>query len=441
MVDQSALPASDLALLALGINHTTADITLRERVAFNPARFGEALESARDSVPLREVAILSTCNRTELYCVPESLPGARQRLLAWLADYHHLPQKQLTRSLYTHWGAKAARHMMRVAAGLDSMILGEPQILGQMKEAYAQAKAADTLGRRLNQVFQRTFAVAKKVRTDTGIGQQSISVAYASVQLARRIFTDLGRSHALLIGAGETIELVARHLREQGIGSIQVANRTLERAEQLAREVGGTPILLSEIPQQLPQADLVISSTASPLPILGKGAVERALKARRHRPIFMVDLAVPRDIEAEVAELADVYLYTVDDLQEVVRENLRSRQGAADEAERLITLGVEELMREERAHDAIELVKRYRGRAEQLQQAELEKARRLLAQGQDPQQVIERLAHGLTNKLLHGPTVQIKAASELDDREQRLAIYRDLFSLECRRDHSDPTPR
>lgn len=437
MVDQSSPIASDLTLLALGINHTTADISLRERVAFNPERFTEALVSARDNVPLKEVAILSTCNRTELYCIPESLPDARQRLLAWLAAYHHLPQAQLAQSSYAHWGETAARHMMRVAAGLDSMILGEPQILGQMKDAYAQARTANTLGRQLNQLFQRTFSVAKKVRTDTGIGQQSISVAYASVQLARRIFTDLGRSHALLIGAGETIELVARHLREQGIGSIQVANRTLERAARLAEEIGGEPILLAEIPQHLPRADLVISSTASPLPILGKGVVERALKIRRHRPIFMVDLAVPRDIEAEVADLADVYLYTVDDLQEVVRENLRSRQGAADEAERLITLGVEELMREERAHDAVELVKQYRTRAEQLQQAELEKARKLLAQGHDPQEVIERLAHGLTNKLLHGPTVQIKAASESEDREQRLAIYRDLFSLECRRHDND----
>lgn len=318
--------------------------------------------------------------------------------------------------------------MMRVASGLDSLVLGEPQILGQLKSCYAVSQSAGVVGAELDRLFQQTFAVAKRVRTDTAIGENPVSVAYASVSLAQHIFADLSTSKALLIGAGETIELVARHLSEAGVKQMTVANRTLVRAETLAEEFNARAILLGDIPDALEDADIVIASTASQLPILGKGAVESALKKRKHRPIFMVDIAVPRDIEHEVSELDDVYLYTVDDLKEVIEENVRHRQTAAQEAETLVEAGALEFMRQLRSLGAVETVMSLRQQAEQVRDAELEKALRSLSNGKSAEEVLNNLARGLTNKLIHSPTVQLRKASA-EGRDDYLEMAQDLFQL------------
>ncbi|SFP31518.1 glutamyl-tRNA reductase [Geopseudomonas sagittaria] len=416
-----------MAFLALGINHKTASVAVRERVAFGPEQLVEALQQLCRVTPCREAAILSTCNRSELYLALDEAQA--EAILAWLAGYHGLSLDELRACAYIHEDNDAVRHMMRVACGLDSMILGEPQILGQMKDAYASAREAGTLGPLLGRLFQATFSTAKTVRTDTRIGENPVSVAFAAVSLAKQIFSDLPRSQALLIGAGETITLVARHLHEQGIRRIVVANRTLERASQLAEEVGGQAVLLADIPEQLVNSDIVISSTASPLPILGKGAVERALKKRKHRPVFMVDIAVPRDIEPEVGELDDVYLYTVDDLHEVIAENLRSRQGAARAAEELVLTGVDEFMARLRERDSVDLLRGYRQRAEQLRDEELAKALRQLGNGIPAEDVLAQLARGLTNKLLHAPSVQLKKFSAAG-RHDALAVAQELLDLD-----------
>ncbi|MCV6588151.1 MAG: glutamyl-tRNA reductase [Marinobacterium sp.] len=416
-----------MALLALGINHKTASVEVRERVAFAPEQMAQALQQARQQAGLQEVSILSTCNRTELYC-STSLEGTRA-LLEWLGQYHGLPLDALEACTYTHWDDDAARHMMRVASGLDSLVLGEPQILGQLKSAHAVSQQEGALGSELGRLFQQTFSVAKKVRTDTAIGENPVSVAYAAVSLAQHIFADLSESRALLIGAGETIELVARHLNNAGVHHITVANRTLNRAVDLAKEFDGDAILLGDIPDALPDADIVIASTASQLPILGKGAVESALKKRKHRPIFMVDIAVPRDIEAQVAELDDVYLYTVDDLREVIEENQRSRENAAREAEEIIEVGVHEFMRQLRALAAVDTVTRLRRQAEKTRQNELEKALRQLRNGKDAEAVLEQLARGITNKMLHQPTIQLRKASA-EGRTDMRNLVTELYQLD-----------
>ncbi|MDH4869388.1 glutamyl-tRNA reductase [Pseudomonas sp. BN515] len=416
-----------MAFIALGINHKTASVDVRERVAFTPEQLVEALQQLCRITPSREAAILSTCNRSELY-LEQDHPSADE-VLAWLAGYHNLSLEELRACAYVHQDDAAVRHMMRVASGLDSMVLGEPQILGQMKSAYAVAREAGTVGPLLGRLFQATFSTAKTVRTDTAIGENPVSVAFAAVSLARQIFSDLHRSQALLIGAGETITLVARHLHEQGVKRIVVANRTLERASLLAEEFGAHAVLLADMPQELVNSDIVISSTASQLPILGKGAVERALKQRRHKPIFMVDIAVPRDIEPEVGELDDVYLYTVDDLHEVVAENLKSRQGAAQAAEELVGAGVEDFMQRLRELAAVDVLRAYRQQAERLRDEEVAKAQRLLQNGTAADEVLAQLARGLTNKLLHAPSVQLKKLSA-DGRFDALAVAQELFALD-----------
>ncbi len=398
-----------MTLFALGINHKTADVAVREQVAFTPSQLEAALAELKGLAAVSEAAVLSTCNRTELYCITEA--QGEQAVIDWLGRFHNLPVEELTRCAYHYLDDSAARHLMRVASGLDSMVLGEPQILGQLKDAYQQARQHRGLGGELERLFQHTFAVAKQVRTETGIGENPVSVAYAAVSLATRIFDDLSRSRALLVGAGETIELVARHLREAGIKELIVANRTRERAAQLTGEFGGEAITLGEIPQALERADIVITSTAAPLPILGKGMVERALKVRRHRPIFMVDIAVPRDIEPQVGELDDVFLYTVDNLHEVIEENRRHRQVAADQAEDLISQGVSHWQHERRVRGAGELIKRYREQGEALRQGAEAQALAQLARGEDPEKVLRRLSQQLTNKLMHGPTLRLREAS------------------------------
>jgi glutamyl-tRNA reductase len=415
-----------MTLLAFGINHKTAPVDIRERVAFTPERVPEALRELATGGPVHEAAILSTCNRTELYCGMEG--NDVRAVLDWFRDFHALKPAELEPYIYTHPDQLAVRHMLRVASGLDSLVLGEPQILGQMKQAYNTAHRAGTIGRLLNRLFQHTFAVAKQVRTDTAIGASAVSVAFAAVSLAKQIFSDLHQHTALLIGAGETIELVARHLKESGIGRIVVANRTVEKAHALAKEFDGYAIALSEIPAHLAEADIVISSTASQLPILGKGAVERAVKARKRRPIFMVDIAVPRDIEPEVAELEDIYLYTVDDLQEIIEENLRSRQEAAKQAEEIIDVQVMHFMGWVNSLGAVDTIRTYRDMAEGMRTQVLEEARRQLNAGKDPLQTVEEAVRLLTNKLVHAPCTQMRRAS-YEGREELLGAARELFNI------------
>lgn len=415
-----------MALLTLGINHRTAPLELRERVAFTPEHMGDAFSALKVAAGVKEAAILSTCNRTELYLAAED--ECSETVLRWLAGFHDLDLAEITESFYIHVNEDAVRHMMRVAAGLDSMVLGEPQILGQLKEAYAIARSHGASGSLLSRLFEQSFSVAKRVRTETAIGENPVSVAYAAVSMARHIFADLRRNKALLIGAGRTIELVARHLRDAGVPDIIVANRTLERAELLARDYGGHGILLSDIPEHLAGVDIVIASTASQLPVLGKGAVERALKKRKHRPYFMVDIAVPRDIEPEVAQLDDVYLYTVDDLRTVIEENIRSREGAAREAERLIESGAEDFLYQLRALDAVSTLKQYRHHAEQLRDQEVERALKALRNGGDPETLLRSLGRGLTNKLLHEPSVQVRKATA-EGRTEVTHWLRELHQL------------
>ncbi|MBE9398124.1 glutamyl-tRNA reductase [Pontibacterium sp. N1Y112] len=415
-----------MALLALGINHKTAPVSVRERVAFSPEQLADALSGARGSAALKEIAILSTCNRTELYCTTE-LEGTRA-LLEWLGEFHDLDPDQLQDCSYAHWDEDAARHMMRVASGLDSLVLGEPQILGQLKSSFALSQEHGHVGAELGRLFQQTFSVAKQVRTDTAIGENPVSVAYAAVSLAQHIFSDLRSSKALLIGAGETIELVARHLSQAGVQDITVANRTLNRALSLANEVDGRAILLGDIPDALCNADIVIASTASQLPILGKGAVESALKKRKHEPIFMVDIAVPRDIEPQVADLDDVYLYTVDDLKEVIEENQRSRESAAREAEEIIEVGAHDFMRQLRSLLAVDTLTSLRSQAEITRDQELDKALRQLKNGKSAEEVITQLARGLTNKMLHQPTIQMRKASA-EGRTELLSLVQELYQL------------
>lgn len=389
---------------------------MREKLAFSPDKVISALSEVRDHACLREVAILSTCNRTELYCSAESEDSGP--LLSWLGRYHALPVDQISRCVYEFWNEAAVRHLMRVASGLDSMVLGEPQILGQLKTAYSVAQEANTVGPELGRLFQHSFSAAKQIRTETGIGTNPVSVAFASVKLAKRIFSDLGKTSVLLIGAGETVELVARHLVEQGVKKITVANRTLSRANALAEEFKAHAITLSDIPLALPQADIVISSTASPLPILGKGAVEHALKLRKHKPMFMMDIAVPRDIEEEVAELADVYLYTVDDLQQVVEENRRQRQEAASQAESLVDSCMMQFMDSLKSLDAVDTIRCFREKLETVRQQEFEKALQQIRSGADVEDVLQRMSRALMNKVMHAPTTRLKQAAESGRNDQ-----------------------
>ena len=422
-----------MSLLVIGINYKSAPLALRERVTFAPERMESALADALASAGLDEAAILSTCNRTEIFATAEHPEQAQQRVRHWLCHYHQVDPAELDTCLYTLPERAALQHMMQVASGLDSMILGEPQILGQMKSAFAVAAHSGSIGAELGRVFPQVFAIAKRVRTDTAIGENPVSVAFAAVNLTQHIFSDLSRTRALLIGAGETIELVARHLADKGVRDIVVANRTLGRARELAEQFGAEAILLSDIPEYLPRADIVISSTASQLPILGKGAVESALKQRKHKPMLMVDIAVPRDIEAEVAELDDIYLYTVDDLKEIVDENRKNREQEARKADVIIAEGVEQYYQQLRSLDAVSTVKDLRNKVETLRDAELEKARRALALGEPAEQVLAQLARGLTNKLLHSPSSQLRRASALG-RDDVISWSRELFELDP---HSD----
>ena len=423
-----------MALLLVGINHTTASIDLREKVAFPPAIISKALSDLMAQPAVAEAVIVSTCNRTEI-CVDLTVDHTPKDelqfrpLVEWLSRYHDLNSDQLEQSCYFFEGTEVVRHLMRVSCGLDSMILGEPQILGQIKSAFAISKDHDAVGAALGRAFQAAFSIAKEVRTETAIGESPVSIAYAAAVLADRIFSDLPSLTVLLIGAGRTIELVARHLVERGIRSLIVANRTLDNALDIADRFSAVGALLSEIPERLKDADIVVSSTNSQLPLLGKGAVERALKARKHKPMLLIDLAVPRDIEQEVSQVADAYLYSIDDISEVIEDSQKSREEAAQQAHSIIERGVEAFQKQLRSLNAVTTLKAFRDKADGIRTLELEKAHKAIQKGEETGAVIESLARSLTNKLIHSPSVQMKLASA-EGREEILELVRELFDLD-----------
>jgi len=423
-----------MQLLAVGLNHTTAPVSLREKVAFPADQLGQAVSSAcawfgASGQQAHETAILSTCNRTEIYGASANdgqIETAIDATAHFVADYHKLPYSDLRPYLYALPQDEAVRHAFRVASGLDSMVLGEPQILGQMKDAVRQAEAAGGLGTYLHQMFQRTFAVAKEVRTTTEIGAHSVSMAAAAVRLSERIFDKLSEQHVLFIGAGEMIELCATHFAAQHPKTLTIANRTLERAEQLAHRLSGKTLRLAELPEKLAHFDIVVSCTASTLPIIGLGMVERAIKTRRHKPVVMVDLAVPRDIESEVSRLRDVFLYTVDDLGAAVQIGIENRQSAVAQAEAIIETRVQAFMQWLGGRAVVPLIRDLHETSEQMRRAEVERARKLLAKGEDIDAVLEALSKGLIAKFLHGPQQALHSA-DADERARLAQLLPQLF--------------
>ncbi|MCY4265814.1 MAG: glutamyl-tRNA reductase [Gammaproteobacteria bacterium] len=459
-----------MSLLLVGINHTTASIALREKVAFPPDMVADALRSLAGLHLVEEAVIVSTCNRTEVYLSvngnrlsddvgksdatatgngSEALlgndrqdqhhntPEHRNRLLVdqreivvqWLGRYHQLPVSDLQECIYFYGDDEVVRHLMEVSCGLDSMILGEPQILGQIKSAYAVSQKLAVVSAGLGRVFEETFSIAKEVRTDTAIGENPVSVAYAAVTLAERIFSNLASLSVLLIGAGRTIELVARHLIDKGVTRIVVANRTLDNALEMAARFNAQGTLLSDIPEQLVKADVVVSSTNSQLPLLGKGAVERALKQRRYKPMLLVDLAVPRDIEQEVSQLADAYLYSIDDISGVIEDSQKSREEAASQAKSIIERGVEAYRKRVLSLGAVDTVRAFREKANAIRELELAKAQRALEKGEGADKVLENLARALTNKLIHSPSVQMRQASSEGSLEM-VQLVQKLYELD-----------
>jgi len=418
-----------MALLALGLNHQSAPLDVREQVAFAPETMPDALSDLARQPGVNEALILSTCNRTELYVDIE--PGAEIVPQRWLLAHHRLDARRLDEFLYRHDEDAAVRHLFRVATGLDSMVLGEPQILGQVKDAYQAARGAGTLRAPMERLLQQTFAVAKRVRTDTRIGANPVSVAFTAVRLAERLFADLRDACVLLIGAGETIELAARHLAESGVRRLIVANRTLDNAQALAGRFSAYAISLADLPLHLAEADVVISSTASREPVLTRALVASAIHARRRKPMFIVDIAVPRDVDADVAALEDVYLYTIDDLRQVIDANKRTRQAAARDAEAVIDMQVVHYLAWRRALVARNPLSGLRRDAEGQRDEVLAKARAMLAGGRTPEQALEFLANTLTNKLLHAPSANLRAAAQRGDAELLRAAQR-LFTAETR---------
>ncbi|PCI80986.1 MAG: glutamyl-tRNA reductase [SAR86 cluster bacterium] len=433
-----------MALVLVGINHNTANIEMREKVAFPPEIVESALAEIHALPPIREVVIVSTCNRTEIYLDfagddAEASPGGelaqnrqlvdrQAEVVAWLSKFHDLETSELEQCSYSYASEDVVRHLMKVSCGLDSMVLGEPQILGQIKSAYAVSKDQKVVGQSLGRAFEEAFSIAKQVRTDTAIGENPVSVAYAAVTLAERIFSDLPSLSVLLIGAGRTIELVVKHLVDKGVSEIVVANRTLDNALEIANRFDAHGVLLSDIPEQLINADIVVSSTNSQLPLLGKGAVERALKQRKHKPMLLVDLAVPRDIEAEVSEIADAYLYSIDDISEVIEDGVKSRSDAAAQAESIIERGVEDYRKQLRSLNAVSTLRAFRDKADAIRERELERALKALEKGESADAVVSSLARSLTQKLVHSPSVQMKKASA-EGRDELLELTAELFEL------------
>ena len=413
-----------MQLFAFGINHQTAPLSVREQVVFHADKLTTALRELVDRRPVQEAAIISTCNRTEVYCSTEDPRAA----MDWMAGYHRLKTQQIEPYVYQLPQEKAVKHAFRVASGLDSMVLGEPQILGQFKQAVRAAQAAGTLGLLLNKLFQRTFAVAKSVRSETEIGAATVSMASAAVGLAQRIYSSIAEQSVLFIGAGEMIELTATHFAAHHPRRVTFANRTLERAQALADRFLGRAITLNELPSQLATHDIVVSSTASTLPIIGKGLTESALRARKHRPMLMYDLAVPRDIEGEVGALDDVFLYTVDDLGKIAREGMEVRGNAVTQAEAIIENQVTDFMHWLGNRELVPTIRALRDSAERARRHEMERALRRLAKGDDPRGVIEQLSHALAAKLTHAPTHALAHARE-DERMQLAELLTRLYQI------------
>ena len=415
-----------MRLQILGLNHNTAPVEIREQVVFAGDEVGRALTRLSGIEGVEEAVLLSTCNRTEFYIVTSD--GGRDRLRSWLHDDRHL-DPAFGESLFTMDAEEAIRHIFRVACGLDSMVLGEPQILGQLKDAFREAQQAGTVGKQLSRLFQHTFSVAKKVRTDTAIGANPVSVASAAVSLAQQFFAGFSQHTALLVGAGVTIELVARHLVAHKLGRLFIANRDVDRALRLAGEFGGFAVPLSELEGTLPEADILITSTASSEPIITRSHIEAAMKSRKHKPIFAVDIAVPRDIEADAAQLADVYLYTIDDLQKVIQEGQLSREEAALDANRILDEEIARYLGMERAKQVSPVITALREQAEFIRDEVMHEARRRLRKGVDTEEVIEYATASLMKKLLHKPSVRLRAAGEADE-EDIIAVTRSLFGID-----------
>ncbi len=416
-----------MSLLAIGINHNTASVELREKVAFGPDKLPEALQQLSVNPIVNGSVIVSTCNRTEIYCDVKS--SGKSKLIDWLSQFHQVNPDELKPSIYIHEEQAAIRHLMRVSCGLDSLVLGEPQILGQVKQAYFDSRGNKAVDPAIEKLFQKAFSVAKRVRTETDIGGNAVSVAYAACTLAKHIFESLHDTTVLLVGAGETIELVAKHLAANGCKKMIVANRTRERAMELASEFGAEVIGLPEIPDHLAKADIVISSTASPLPIIGKGMVETALRARRHQPMLLVDIAVPRDIEAQVGDLNDAYLYSVDDLQSIIDSNIEQRKVEAIQAEAIVSEESAAFMSWMRSLQAVDSIREYRQSANQIREELLAKSLQSLAQGGDPEKVLTELSNKLTNKLIHAPTRALQSAAEQGE-PAKLTVIRQSLGLD-----------
>jgi len=416
-----------MSLLAIGINHNTASVDLREKVAFSPEKLTQALSEFAANNHVEGGVILSTCNRTELYCNVKR--DGKGKLIDWLTQFHDLRPEELMSSLYIHEEQAAIKHLMRVACGLDSLVLGEPQILGQVKQSFSDAREYNAVDAAMEKLFQKAFSVAKRVRTETEIGGNAVSVAYAACTLAKQIFESIEETTILLVGAGETIELVAKHLDGHGCKEMIVANRTKERALGLAEQFGATVISLPEIPEHLHRADIVISSTASPLPIIGKGMVETALKQRRRQPILLVDIAVPRDVESQVGELNDAYLYTVDDLESIVNKNIEQRKVEAIQAEAIVSEESAAFMSWLRSLQAVDSIRDYRYSANQIREDLLAKSLQSLEAGADPSKILVELSNKLTNKLIHAPTRALQSAAEQGE-PAKLTVIRQSLGLE-----------
>lgn len=415
-----------MPLFALGINHQTASVSLREKVVFSPEYLLGAYQQLMAQSSVLEAVIVSTCNRTEIYCNVNQ--DNCQQVIDWFCFFHQIAESELSQRLYCYQNEQAVQHLFRVACGLDSLVLGEPQILGQIKQAFATASQAKSVHKILNKWFQHTFSVAKRVRTETQIGVNAISVAFAAVCLAKQIFSDLSQSRVLLIGAGETIELVGKYLVGHNVPNITIANRTLSRAMQLVDRLDAQAITLGEIPNHLADADIIISSTASPLPIIGKGMVERALKKRRHQPMLFIDIAVPRDIESEVGELSDAYLYTVDDLHCIIEDNKQARQEAAIEAEEIVESCIADFTAWIESLKAVESIRLYRSNSELSRDLLVTRATAALKNGGDPDEVLKELAYKLTNKLIHYPSLALTDLSRSGD-DDKLQILRSALGL------------
>lgn len=413
-----------MPLLTYGINHHSAPIEVRECIAFDPTRTRQALNDLIQLPAVNEVVLLSTCNRTELYTVTNNAEIVK----FWLMNQHALKHQDIATYYYHYEEIDAVRHALRVASGLDSMVLGEPQILGQMKQAFHLACEIGAAGKQLKHLFPAIFSASKQIRYKTEISKNPISMAYATVLLAKRIFTRLDKHQVLLIGAGEMIELIATYLQDCGVHQMIFANRTIEKASHLSEQFNGTPIRIGDIPTHLPSTDIVITATASQLPIIGKGMIESLLKQKKRRPIFMVDLAVPRDIEPEVGELEDVYLYNIDHLQTIIQKNLKNREEAAKQAEAMAEIQANHYIRQLRILDASDMIRAYREQLETLRDKELIKAKTELKKGQDPQSILEFMAHNLINKIMHQPTIKLRQAA-YNEQIELLLLAKEFFNL------------